>query len=112
MLASELLWCADITYIRIQDSFVYLSLITDEYSKKIVGWCCHESLHTAGCLQALKMALAARKYPERKLIHHSDRGCQYCSEAYTDLLLAEFIDVSVTQSGSPYDNPMAESMNG
>jgi len=112
VLASELLWSADITYIRILDGFVYLSLITDEYSKKIVGWCCHESLHTAGCLQALEMALANRKYPDRKLIHHSDRGCQYCSEAYTDRLLAEFIDVSVTQSGSPYDNPMAESMNG
>lgn len=112
VLASELLWCADITYIRLIDGFCYLSLITDEYSRQIMGWCCHESLHTQGCLNALEMALAHRQYPERKLIHHSDRGCQYCSAEYTDRLQRDFISISVTQSGSPYDNPMAESVNG
>ncbi|MEM6771333.1 MAG: IS3 family transposase [Bacteroidota bacterium] len=111
-LASELLWCADITYLRLADGFCYLSLITDEYSRQIMGWCCHESLHTEGCLSALEMALANRKYPERKLVHHSDRGCQYCSTEYTDRLQRDFISISVTQSGSPYDNPMAESVNG
>lgn len=111
VLASELLWCADITYLRIQGGFVYLSLVTDEYSRKIVGWCCHPTLETVGCLRALNMAIAARKHPRRKLIHHSDRGSQYCSEAYTERLLGQYVDISVTQSGSPYDNPMAESMN-
>lgn len=112
VMASELLWCADITYLRLADGFCYLSLITDEYSRKIVGWCCHETLHTEGCLKALEMALAARQYPQRKLIHHSDRGCQYCSSDYTERLQSDFIAISVTQSGSPYDNPMAESVNG
>ena len=112
VLDGELLWCADITYLRLQNGFCYLSLITDEYSRKIMGWCCHATLHTEGCLEALEMALSARQYPDRKLIHHSDRGCQYCSTAYTDRLLADFIDISVTQSGSPYDNPLAESVNG
>ena len=109
---AELLWVADITYIRLLYGFCYLSLITDAYSRRIMGWCCHESLHTEGCVNALQMALANRIYPERKLIHHSDRGCQYCSTEYTERLLVEFIDISMTQSGSPYDNPLAESVNG
>ena len=109
---SELMWCADITYVRIEGGFVYLSLITDEYSRKIVGWCCHDTLEAEGCVVALKMALTHRRYLERKLIHHSDRGVQYLSVVYTSLLGQHHISISTTQSGNPKDNPLAESMNG
>ena len=110
--ASELLWVADITYLRIRGGFVYLSLITDAYCRMIVGWHCHPTLEAAGCLAALDRALAQRRYPERKLIHHSDRGGQYGSQAYTERLEAQHISISMTQNGSPYENPLAESMNG
>lgn len=109
--ASEQLWCADITYIRTQQGFEYLSLITDEYSKYIVGWCSFPTLHTQGCYNALEMALDQCYYPNRKLIHHSDRGVQYCSEKYTSKLMSHDCQISVTQNGSPYENPVAESMN-
>lgn len=109
--ASEQLWCADITYIRTQQGFEYLSLITDEYSKYIVGWCSFPTLHTQGCYNALEMALDQCYYPDRKLIHHSDRGVQYCSEKYTSKLMSHDCQISVTQNGSPYENPVAESMN-
>lgn len=108
---SERLWVADITYIRTLKGFEYLSLITDDYSKKIVGWCMHPTLETDGCRKALKMALKNRKFPDRDLIHHSDRGVQYCSIAYTGVLVDHKISISVTQNGSPYENPVAESMN-
>lgn len=108
---SEQLWVSDITYIRTKQGFEYLSLITDHYSKFVVGWCSFPTLQTEGCLKALSKALAKRKYPERKLIHHSDRGVQYCSTRYTSLLIDHNIDISVTQNGSPYENPVAESMN-
>lgn len=109
--ASEQLWCADITYIRTDKGFEYLSLITDEYSKYIVGWCSYPSLHAQGCYNALKMALDQCYYPQRQLIHHSDRGVQYCSEKYTAKLIRHDCKISVTQNGSPYENPVAESMN-
>lgn len=109
--ASEQLWVADITYIRTVQGFEYLSLITDAYSRKIVGWCCYPTLQTKGCIIALKMALEQCKYPTSQLIHHSDRGVQYCSEAYTSILLEHNCQVSVTQNGSPYENPVAECMN-
>lgn len=109
---SELLWVTDITYIRTIEGFEYLSLITDDYCKKIVGWCCYPTLETKGCLNALNMALQHRKYDQRKLIHHSDRGAQYCSELYTTVLIDNGCKISVTQNGSPFENPMAESMNG
>jgi len=109
--SSEELWVADITYIRTQQGFEYLSVITDAYSKYAVGWCSFPTLETTGCLRALNMALDARRYPDRDLIHHSDRGVQYCSEKYTQLLLQKQISISVTQNGSPYENPMAESVN-
>lgn len=110
--ASELLWVADITYLRTRDGFVYLSLITDAYCRMIVGWHCHPSLEAEGCLACLDMALAHRRYPERKLIHHSDRGAQYGSQLYTERLMKHHISISMTQQGSPYENPLAESVNG
>lgn len=108
---SEQLWVADITYLRIRGGFAYLSLIMDAYSRRVVGWCCHDSLAARGCHEALDMALAARRYPDRELIHHTDRGVQYCSGAYTARLRQNGIRISTTQNGSPYENPQAESLN-
>lgn len=107
----EQLWVCDITYIRTINGFSYLSLITDAYSRMIVGYCLHPTLEAIGCLKALDMAIKTRsKYC--KLVHHSDRGIQYCSAAYVDVLKHNEIDISMTQSGSPYENALAERMNG
>jgi transposase InsO family protein len=107
------LWVCDITYIETKEGFMYLSLITDAYSHKIVGWHLSETLETKGSLLALNMALAQRttKHP---LIHHSDRGVQYCSYDYTNLLnhTNNQIKISMTENGDPYENAMAERVNG
>ena len=108
----EQLWVSDITYIRVVNHWGYLSLITDTYSKKIMGYGFRQDLSTQGCVDALKMALNNRIYPDQRLVHHSDRGCQYCSKEYVDLLVSAQIDISMTESGNPYDNPLAERMNG
>lgn len=111
--APEQLWVSDITYIRTLEGFSYLSLITDAYSRKIVGYALHPSLEAIGCIAALEMAIESRK---RKspfiLIHHSDRGIQYCSQNYTAMLNEDRIAISMTQSGSPYENALAERVNG
>lgn len=107
----EQLWVADITYIETGEGFSYLSLITDAYSRKIVGYCLHPTLSAKGCMKALEMALKQRRYKSAGLIHHSDRGIQYCSSAYVDLLKADGIAISMTQTGSPYDNALAERIN-
>ena len=105
-------WVSDITYIRIEDgTFLYLSLITDVYSHKIVGWFLSESLSMEGPLNALKMAL--EELPGgHQLIHHSDRGVQYCSNAYVELLQKNGIQVSMTENGDPRENAVAERVNG
>lgn len=105
------LWVSDITYIRIGQGFAYLSLVTDAYSRKIIGFFLSHDLSTDGCLNALRMALATRM-TDQPLIHHSDRGIQYCSEAYTNLLKRNGIAISMTQSGNPRDNAIAERVNG
>jgi len=105
------LWVSDITYIRIGKDFGYLSLITDAYSRKIIGFCLSHDLSTDNCLNALRMALVTRS-PDQPLIHHSDRGTQYCSRAYTELLKKKGIAISMTQSGNPRDNAIAERVNG
>jgi transposase InsO family protein len=102
---------ADITYIRVGRSFMYLSLITDLCSRMIVGWNLSESLEASGCLSALKMALAMVSEPS-SLIHHSDRGVQYCCSEYTGLLIANGISISMAQQGNPYENAHAERVNG
>jgi putative transposase len=109
---SEELWVSDITYLRTENGFVYLFLITDAYSRKIMGYHLSQDLKVKGCIIALSKALKARQYPQRDLIHHSDRGIQYCCEQYVSLLLSNKIQVSMTQSGSPYDNAIAERVNG
>ena len=110
--APNQLWVSDITYIRLQkNEFAYLSIITDAYSHKIVGFYLCENLGAKGCVNALKMAL--KSLPEKhRLIHHSDRGVQYCSAEYVALLEKEHIRISMTQTGNPKENPLAERVNG
>jgi putative transposase len=113
--ATEQLWVSDITYIRTKQGFSYLSLITDAYSRKIMGYALHETLEATGCMQALSMAVSQRKNnmsSASTLIHHSDRGVQYCCAEYIDMLMKENISISMTQNGSPYDNALAERING
>jgi putative transposase len=107
----EQLWVADITYIKTSQGFNYLSLITDAYSRKIVGYALHPTLEAVGCLKALKMAIGSRTHCSKELIHHSDRGIQYCCSSYVELLVGEGIEISMTENGSPYDNALAERMN-
>jgi putative transposase len=109
---SEQLWVGDITYIRTIQGFCYLSLITDAYSRKIVGHALWPTLEAIGCIKALEMAVSGRKKFANYLIHHSDRGIQYCSAAYVSILDQGTIDISMTQSGSPYENALAERVNG
>jgi transposase InsO family protein len=106
----EQLWVADITYLWVNGRFAYLSLITDAYSHKVVGYCLSATLETAGCLVALEMALAGRMYPGSPLVHHSDRGFQYRSQAY--LKACKGMKTSMTQNGDPRENAIAERMNG
>jgi putative transposase len=105
------LWVSDITYLSLADSFCYLSLVTDAYSRKIVGYCLHPTLKKEGPIQALKMAVADRVY-RQPLIHHSDRGLQYCCGDYTGLLERLEISISMTEKGDPYENAIAERVNG
>ena len=109
------LWVSDITYIRLRKKkFAYLSLITDAYSRKIVGFCMNIDLSADGPLTALEMALKGRSGNPAGagLIHHSDRGSQYCGDSYVTLLKANNINISMTQSGNPRDNAIAERVNG
>lgn len=105
------LWVSDITYIRTSKGFVYLSLVTDAYSKKIVGWCLWPDLSSTGALNALQMALENEK-KTGKLIHHSDRGIQYCCYDYVNYLKGHKINISMTENGDPYENAIAERING
>ena len=105
-------WVSDITYIHIGNQWGYLSLITDAYSRKIMGHCFRLDMSAEGCIEALQMALNTRQYPQSQLIHHSDRGSQYCSSAYVQILLKNNISISMTENGDPYENALAERMNG
>lgn len=108
----EQLWVSDITYIRLHNQWAYLSLITDACSRKIMGYCLRTDMSVLGCLQALQMAINNRQYPGEQLTHHSDRGSQYCSAAYVQLLMDNTIAISMTENGSPYENALAERVNG
>ena len=109
----EQLWVSDITYIRTLKGFSYLTMITDAYSRRIMGYAVFETLAAEGPLEALKMALTQRRRNvPYVLIHHSDRGIQYCSWEYIHTLMEAGISISMTQSGSPYDNALAERVNG
>lgn len=106
--AANQLWVADITYVRLRESFVYLAVILDAYSRRVVGWALGETLAAELALAALRRALAARVVPPG-LIHHSDRGVQYCSREYVDVLRSAGIAISMSRAGNPYDNARAES---
>lgn len=106
------IWVADITYIRTENSWVYLHLVTDAYSKMIVGWCVGPTLEARYTISALKMALKNNSDGLKGLIHHSDRGCQYCSEGYVKLLQDNGILISMCETGDPKENAVAERVNG
>jgi putative transposase len=107
----EQIWVADITYLSIEKGFIYLHLITDAYSKQVMGYCLSDNLAATSTTKALQMAITNRKY-KTPLIHHSDRGLQYCSAGYVSLLEKNKIEISMTQDGNPYDNAIAERVNG
>jgi transposase InsO family protein len=102
------LWRADITYIRLQDEFVYMAVILDAYSRRVIGWALDRTLEGKLTLAALQMAIA-RRVVQPGLVHHSDRGSQYASNDYTDLLKEHGIDVSMSRKANPWDNAACES---
>jgi putative transposase len=108
----EQLWVSDITYIRLVNQWGYLSLITDAYSRRIMGYCFRTDMAAQGCIEALQMALLKRQYPRLALIHHSDRGSQYCCSQYVTVLQQNNIGISMTDNGDPYENALAERING
>jgi len=107
------LWVSDITYVSLTNGFCYLSLVTDAYSRKIVGYCLYPNLKKEGTLEALNKALGS--LPEKfedTLMHHSDRGLQYCCGDYIMLLENNSISISMTEKGDPLENAIAERVNG
>ncbi|MCX7736793.1 MAG: IS3 family transposase [Candidatus Kapabacteria bacterium] len=107
----EMVWVSDITYLNSDEGNCYLTLITDAYSRKIVGYNVSDNLMAENAVKALEMAVNGRKYPNQRLIHHSDRGLQYCSREYVETALRANITMSMTETSSPYDNALAERMN-
>jgi transposase InsO family protein len=103
------LWVADITYVRLGEAFVYLAVVLDAFSRRVVGWAMADHLRSSLALAALEMALAARPVIPGELVHHSDRGVQYASDAYIERLTAAGIQPSMSRTGCPWDNAMAES---
>ena len=102
------LWRADITYVRLEAEFVYLAVVLDAFSRKVIGWALGRTLEAALAIEALQMALRTRK-PAASLVHHSDRGVQYASGDYTDLRKAHGIQIGMSRRGNPYDNAQCES---
>jgi transposase InsO family protein len=103
------IWVADITYVRLGEAFVYLAVVLDAFSRKVIGWALDDHLEARLAVQALDMALQARNPPAQSLIHHSDRGVQYACGDYTDRLEAREIAISMSRVANPYDNAKAES---
>jgi transposase InsO family protein len=106
--APDQLWRADITYIRLRDEFVFLAVILDAYSRRVIGWALDRTMEDELTLTALRMALS-RRAVQAGLVHHSDRGSQYASHDYTDLLKTNGIDISMSRKGNPWDNAACES---
>jgi transposase InsO family protein len=106
--STDQLWVADITYIRLRDEFVFLAVILDAYSRRVIGWALDRTLEDELTLGALRMALA-RRMVEPGLVHHSDRGTQYASIEYTNLLKDHGITISMSRKGNPWDNAACES---
>jgi putative transposase len=110
--AASQLWVSDITYLTTSTGFLYLSLVTDAYSRKIVGYHLSQHLKAQSCLIALNKAIITLKEGYSGLVHHSDRGIQYCCHLYVTTLQENKIRISMTQNGSPYENAIAERVNG
>ena len=108
---AERVWVCDITYIRVAGGFLYLFLVTDAYSHKVMGYHLSCTLEAKGATAALRMALSRRIHPQRELIHHSDRGLQYCSNNYVKALQDAGIAISMTEGASPHQNTIAERIN-
>ncbi len=106
--APDQLWRADITYIRLRDEFMFLAVILDAYSRRVIGWALDRTMEDELTLTALRMALS-RRAVQAGLVHHSDRGSQYASNDYTDLLKTNGIDISMSRKGNPWDNAACES---
>ncbi len=106
--APDQLWRADITYLRLREEFVFLAVILDAYSRRVIGWALDRTMEDELTLTALRMALS-RRVVQAGLVHHSDRGSQYASNDYTDLLKANAIDISMSRKGNPWDNAACES---
>jgi len=104
-------WASDITYIRTDEGFLYAALITDMFSRRIVGHAIGDSLEAEGCLQALNVALATLP-PGALPVHHSDRGCQYCCHLYVERLQGAGLGISMTEQMHCYENALAERVNG
>src|SRR6202163_1206591 len=102
------LWVADITYIRLRTEFVYLAVVLDAFSRRVIGWALGRTLEAELAVSALRMALLERK-PQPGLVHHSDRGVQYASQSYTELLKQQQAEISMSRKGNPYDNAACES---
>ena len=102
------LWVADITYIRLRTEFVYLAVVLDAFSRRVIGWALGRTLEAELAVSALRMALKERK-PSPGLVHHSDRGVQYASHDYTELLKQHHVTISMSRKGNPYDNAACES---
>jgi putative transposase len=102
------LWVADITYIRLRLEFVYLAVVLDAFSRRVIGWALGQTLEAKLAVAALQMALADRQ-PQPGLVHHSDRGVQYASDEYTEILRQHQARISMSRKGNPYDNAACES---
>lgn len=109
--APEQVWVSDITYIKTDEGNCYLNLVTDAYSRKIMGYSIADNMETEEMKKAYEMAISQRSYPDRPLIHHSDRGLQYCSSDYVRLSNQIKALISMTENGDPYENALAERMN-
>ncbi|SHM83592.1 Transposase InsO and inactivated derivatives [Polaribacter sp. KT 15] len=107
----EQLWVSDITYFKTENGHNYLAIVTDAYSKQIMGYKIDNHMKTSLCKDALAMAIKNRKYPNKKLIHHSDRGFQYCNPKYTQFAENNGIMMSMTEQYAPYENAIAERIN-
>jgi putative transposase len=108
-MAADRLWVADITYVRLAEEFVYLAVILDTFSRKVIGWALEDHLRASLAITALEMALASRDVKPGELIHHSDRGVQYACGDYIERLEQAGIQPSMSRAGCPYDNALAES---
>lgn len=107
----EQAWVSDITYIKTDVGNCYLNLVTDVFSRKIMGYAIAENMNTEEMKKAYEMAIANRIYPHNSLLHHSDRGLQYCSGEYVKLSNDHGVTISMTENGDPYENALAERMN-